>query len=130
MESGSDRMMQVDPHGWTLTLISVCVVFLALIILYFLYSLSGNIFSGKYKLMSKNRKAAPKNGDPGVAVAIALALEAELGRDDDVAAAVAMALHLSQNDGVHDMEPGIITIQRSASEWDCKARNFRKTPIK
>ena len=39
-------MLQTDPHGWTLTLISVSVVFVALIILYFLYTLSGNIFSG------------------------------------------------------------------------------------
>ena len=44
-------MMQTDPHGLTLTLISVSVVFAALIVLYFVYSLSGNIFSGKFKLL-------------------------------------------------------------------------------
>ena len=44
LTAGGDRMAQVDPHGWTLTLISVSVVFIALVILYFLYSLSGSIF--------------------------------------------------------------------------------------
>ena len=47
LTAGADRMAQVDPHGWTLTLISICVVFCALVILYFIYTLSGNIFSGK-----------------------------------------------------------------------------------
>ena len=43
LTAGGDRMMQTDPHGWTLTLISVTVVFSALIVLYFVYSLSGSI---------------------------------------------------------------------------------------
>ena len=45
LTAGGDRMMETDPHGWTLTLISVTVVFSALIVLYFVYSLSGSIFS-------------------------------------------------------------------------------------
>ena len=119
-------MAQADPHGWTLTLISICVVFCALVILYFIYSLSGNIFSGKFK---SGRKRASQKGaeEQAVAAAIALALDAETGRGD-VAAAIALALHLHLNDGVHDIEPGIITIRHdSASGWDDKQRNFRKS---
>ena len=37
LTAGADRMMQTDPHGWTLTIISVSVVFIALVILYFIY---------------------------------------------------------------------------------------------
>ena len=33
LTAGADSMAQVDPPGWTLTLISVCVVFCALVIL-------------------------------------------------------------------------------------------------
>ena len=128
LTAGADRMAQVDPHGWTLTLISVCVVFCALVILYFIYTLSGNIFSGKIKFGKKKEKAGAETVDESaVAAAITLAVDAETGKGDE-AAAIALALHLHLNGGVHDIEPGIITIRHDrASGWDNKQRNFRKT---
>lgn len=121
-------MAQIDPHGWTLTLISVSVVFCALIVLYFVYSFSGNMFSGKYKVERKPRKAkAAKGGDEAeIAAAIAMALEAELGGATE--AAIATAIHLYLSDAIHDVEPGIITIRRnSESGWNNQS-NFRKSP--
>ena len=128
LTAGGDRMAEIDPHGWTLTLISVSTVFAALIILYFIYNFSGNIFSGKYKRQPKPKK--PKKGemDGAVAAAIALALEAEAGGEAEVA--IATALHLFLSDAVHDVEPGIITIRKAASAWDDKQLNFRKLPRK
>ncbi len=128
LSSGSDRMAQIDPHGWTLTFISVSVVFLALLILYGLYSLSGGLFSGSIKFKAKPKTAkACKGEDAAVAAAIALALDAEInGTETEVA--IATALHLYLNDAVHDIEPGIITIKRSQSDWSLKSRNFRKSP--
>lgn len=125
LTAGADRMAQVDPHGWTLTMISVCVVFCALIILFFIYTLSGKIFSGKFKLGAK-KKVAGDEADDAVAAAITLAIDAETGRGDE-AAAIALALHLHLNGGVHDIEPGIITICHKPSGWDDKQRNFRKS---
>ena len=116
-------MMQTDPHGLTLTLISVSVVFAALIVLYFVYSLSGNIFSGKFKRAPRKVKGTP---DAEVAAAIALALDME--QDGDTYAAIATAVHLYMNDTVHDVEPGIVTITRKDSGWNNKALNFRKLP--
>ena len=78
LTAGGDRMAVTDPHGWTLTLISVTCVFTALIILYFIYTFSGNLFSGKYKRQPKAR-AAKGTVDAEVAAAIAMALEAEAG---------------------------------------------------
>lgn len=129
LTSGGDRMAATDPHGWTLTLISVSVVFVALIILYFVYSLSGGIFSGKFKSRKKPRKSRSKDQNL-VAAAIALALDAELsGIDPQTQAAIALALHLSLNDSVHDVEPGFITINRtSGPEWASRQLNFRKSP--
>ena len=73
LTAGADRMAQVDPHGWTLTLISVCVVFCALVILYFIYSFSGNIFSGKFK--SGKKKSSQKGADEeAVAAAIFISI--------------------------------------------------------
>ena len=121
-------MAQIDPHGWTLTLISVSTVFAALIVLYFIYNFSGNAFSGKYKRKPKAPKA-PKGAASGeVAAAIALALQAEAGGETE--AAIATALHLYLSDAVHDLEPGFITIRHTPSPWDDRQSNFRKTPRK
>lgn len=124
LTAGGDRMAQLDPHGWTLTIVAVSVVFIALVILYFVYNLSGEIFSGKFKRKPKMHKGEP---DGEVAVAIAMALEAETG-DGATQAAIAVALHLYLSDAIHDVETGIITIRKPASAWDDKQRNFRKTP--
>ena len=120
-------MAVTDPHGWTLTLISVTCVFTALIILYFIYTFSGNLFSGKYKRQPKAR-ATKGTVDAEVAAAIAMALEAEAGGETE--AAIATALHLYLSDAVHDVEPGVITLRRNPSAWDNKQLNFRKLPRK
>ena len=128
LTAGGDRMAQVDPHGWTLTLISVSTVFAALIILYFIYNFSGNLFSGKYRRKPKAPKAAKGAISGEVAAAIALALDAEAGSETEVA--IATALHLYLSEAVHDPEPGFITLRRSPSPWDNKQLNFRKSPRK
>ena len=115
-------MAQTDPHGFTLTIISVGVVFIALIILYLLYNLSGRIFSGEFK-RSPRRKGSPEGA---VAVAIALAIDME--QDGDTYAAIAAAVHMYLANSVHDTEPGIVTITRKESPWSNKALNFRKLP--
>lgn len=126
LTAGSDRMLQTDPHGWTLTLISVGVVFIALVILYFIYNFSGSIFSGKISF--KRKPKAPKGApDADVAAAIALALQAECGSDDEIAAVTALYLYLYLNDNVHDVESGVITIRHNAaSAWNGAQFNFRK----
>ena len=123
LTSGGDRMMQTDPHGWTLTLISVTVVFAALIVLYFIYDLSGNIFSGKFK-----REPKPKKGTPDAEIAAAIALALDMEQDGDTYAAIATAVHLYLTESVHDIEPGIVTITRTNSAWNNKALTFRKLP--
>ena len=123
LTAGGDRMMQTDPHGWTLTLISVTVVFAALIVLYFIYSFSGKLFSGAIKLPRKPRKAS---ADAEVAAAIALALDMEQSGDEY--AAIAADVHLYLSDTAHDVEPGFITIVRKESGWSDKSLNFRKLP--
>ena len=126
LTAGGDRMMETDPHGWTLTLISVTVVFIALIVLYFIYSFSGGLFSGKFKRAPKPKKAVKGTPDAEVAAAIALALDMECSGDEY--AAIATAVHLYLNDAIHDVEPGIVTIVRKDSAWNNKELNFRKMP--
>lgn len=120
---GAMRMHELDPHGWTLSLVAVLVVFSALLILFLLYSLSGGIFTGRFKRKPKQSK--PQD-DTAAAIAMALNLYCS---DDDAPAAIATALHLYLSQSVHDTEPGFITIRRDLpSTWNDKAHLFRKTP--
>ena len=110
----SAEMAEKDPHGAIITLVSVSVVFVALIILYFAYTFIGKLSSGEIKLKMPEKKAAPKpvkgGPTPEEAAAIALALDQEM--NGEVYAAIGMALHQYLNDTVHDMESYIITIKR------------------
>lgn len=111
----SAEMAEKDPHGTIITLVSVCVVFVALVILYFAYTFIGKMTSGQISLPSLKRrsKVAESSADAPseeVAAAIALALDQEM--NGEVYAAISMAMHQYLNDTVHDMESYIITIRR------------------
>ena len=113
----SADMAAKDPHGAIITLVSVSMVFIALIILFFAYTFIGNLSSGKWslkKLLPEKKKDVPAKQDEGmsdeVAAAIALALDKEFG--SETYAAIGMALHQYFNDTVHDLESYIITIKR------------------
>ena len=113
----SADMLEKDPHGVIITLVSVLVVFTALVVLYFAYTFIGKISSGQISLKFPKRqikaeKTEASSGSPApeVAAAIALALDQEM--NGEVYAAIGMAMHQYLNDTVHDMESYIITIRR------------------
>ena len=109
----SAEMAEKDPHGAIITLVSVSVVFVALIVLYFAYTFIGKLSSGEIKFkMPEKKKAKEAKGAPDdkIAAAIALALDQEM--NGEVYAAISMALHQYLNDTVHDNESYIITIKR------------------
>lgn len=105
-------MLEKDPHGVIITIVSVSVVFCALIILYFAYTLIGKFASGQISMPKRKPAAKPVKGGPGPeeAAAIALALDQEL--NGETYAAIGMAIHQYLNDTVHDNESYIITIKR------------------
>lgn len=114
----SADMAAKDPHGAIITLVSVSMVFIALILLFFAYTFIGNISSGKWNLKKllpvRKKKSVPVKSGEGmsdeVAAAIAMALDKEFG--SETYAAIGMALHQYFNDTVHDLESYIITIKR------------------
>ena len=110
----SAEMADKDPHGVIITLVSVSVVFVALIILYFAYTFIGYLSSGKLKLRKNKKQRLPsaKSGVPTSeeAAAIAMALDREL--NGETYAAIGLALHQYLQDTVHDNESYIITIKR------------------
>lgn len=111
----SAEMVARDPHGLIITLVSVAVVFSALVILYFAYTFIGKAINGKIdfrRCFRSCRKASASDKCPSdeEAAAIALALDQEL--NGEAYAAIAMAMHQYLNDTVHDTESYIITIKR------------------
>ena len=135
MTNGARAVAQTDPHGWTLTLICISVVFCSLVVLYCIYAISGGIASGQFKRAIEERQArrAARKGtaapDAETAAAIALALDDYLsGTDAEKAAAIALALFLETEGGVHDVEPGVLTFHNEPGPWADKSLTFRKYP--
>lgn len=129
-ESKSEQMARQDPHGFTLTIVSVSVVFSALAILWFLFWL---LFEQPARRKQQPAQASkgpkPARGmEPEVAAAIALAIEAETG--GETYAAIATALHLYWSETVHDHESYVIRITRTQTAWNGKSYSFRKSPLK
>lgn len=108
----SAEMLEKDPHGAIITFVSVSVVFIALIILYFAYEAIGKLASGSIRLPQLKKKKASSQGQPSPEemAAIALALDQEM--NGEVHAAIGLAMHMYMNDSVHDTESYIITIKR------------------
>lgn len=122
-KSRAETIKETDPHGWTLTVTCVTVVFSALLILFFIYSLLGRLFTGGIRVKRKDRKG---DIDPEVAAAIAMALESETASETE--AAISLALHMFLSEEAHDRESFILTVRPHASGWNDKNLTTRKTP--
>ncbi|MGM9787596.1 MAG: OadG family transporter subunit [Candidatus Cryptobacteroides sp.] len=96
--------MNNDPHGLILSLVSVCTVFLCLLILYGIYSLVGKFFSKKN---STHEKFVEENS--------------EAQDEAQIAAVIAVALELYQKEDKRK-----ITINSQESAWGSPERNFRR----
>jgi len=115
-----DRMKEIDPYGWILALTAMSVVFLALILLYFIFKAIGNanIRAGKKRSAAASGtdvKASAYGEVPG-----------------EVYAAIAMAMHLYNEEGEgHDEESFVVTLHhtdRTYSPWSSKIYTLRETP--
>ena len=115
MTPGAQAVARTDPHGWILTLISISVVFAALLVLYGIYAISGGIASGRFKerfLERRGRRVERKGISP----------------DEETAAAIALALYLHAEETIHDAEPGHLTYTNQPGPWADKSLTFRKYP--
>jgi len=115
-----DRMKAIDPYGWVLALTAMSVVFIALILLYFIFKGIGNanIRAGKKRsaaVSGTDVKASAYGETPG-----------------EVYAAIATAMHLyQQDDENHDEESFVVTLHhtdRTYSPWSSKIYTLRQTP--
>ncbi len=124
--SKQERLKRDDPYGIGLAIISMSVVFTALILIYVMLKLFGY---ASRKLAQKN---AAKSGASSVTPAAAVAdLKEGTGQmTGEEAAAIAAALHLHFN-SMHDEESEVITINMPSarySPWAQKELAMKRTP--
>lgn len=109
-----------DGSGILLTLMSMGVVFSALLMLYILFKLFGKFFSAKDK--KKEEDVVEKAIDNGISA------ESNPEGDDEAIAAICMALYQHLN--AHDEESGVLTFDRSQQHgaWGSKGNLLRHRP--
>lgn len=120
-ESKSQIMKREDPHGGILTLTAMSVVFIALILLCFIFKFTGHIAVNK--LQKKSTAATAGSGKTAVN------LKETSG---ETYAAISFALHLFfEENEAHDNESLTITMShtdRSYSPWSSKIYTLRQIP--
>lgn len=112
-----------DSWGGAITLIAMCIVISALVVLSILFYLFGKVSEAMLK--GKKARAAEKASVIGVKVA-----ESNHVDSGEVIAAIAMALSEHFGEG-HDVEDTILTIRtmkRAYSPWNSKIYNLRQVP--
>ena len=117
----SEHLQKSDPHGLGLAVISISVVFAALIMIFLMLKIFG------YTATRKDRKAK-KEQAADVPVATAKVPANEVGPTGEELAAITLALHLFFN-SQHDEESEIITIDMPSkhySPWSQKNLVMKK----
>ena len=135
MHASEDRValfMEHDPYGFSVAIIAMSVVFMALIILFFCFKWSGKLLNRHQK--RSNTKAVgqnipPHNSTPKEEIR---AIEKISGQpaEEEVAAAIGIALFLHQ-EGMHDTESNTLTIEHTPSTlWSGCGNSFRQEPTR
>ena len=114
-----EKFKNEDPSGILLTIMSMGVVFLALLLLYILFKLFGKAF------MASEKK---KDDEPATAAPVA---EPAAQADDNDEAIAALCMALYQHLNAHDEESGVLTFDHSHeahSAWGSKGNLLLHMP--
>lgn len=136
MTESSTRFEAHDPIGWIMAIISMGVVFIALLVLFlcFKYGYTGiaacalrikKLFHRQKQLETITEKRSKRSKEMKVT-------DAETGaavNDDELAAAIGVALFLHA-DGMHDAESDVLTLAPSTSGWTGAGQNQKKSPLR
>ena len=137
LANNADNFLAHDPMGWMMAVISMSVVFVALLVLFlcFKYVYTGvaycivritKLFHRKkqYEAISEKRS----NRDVSAKMTVKDAAGAVVN-DEELAAAIGVALFLHE-DGMHDAESDVLTLMPAASAWTGAGQNLKKSPIR
>jgi len=107
----SEHLQKSDPHGIGLAVISISVVFAALLMIFVMLKIFG------YTATRKDRKAKKEQEATTAAATSTTALAAnEVGPTGEELAAITMALHMYLN-SMHDEESEVITIDMPSKHY-------------
>ena len=134
LTESSARFQEHDPLGWMMAIISMGVVFVALLILFlcFKYGYTGiaavalrikKLFHRQKQLETLTEKRSKR--DKAMKVT-----EAATGKevdDAELAAAIGVALFLHA-DGMHDAESDVLTLAPATSAWTGAGQNQKRYP--
>lgn len=121
-----ENLQRMDSTGLIMTVVSVAVVFLALALLYIVFSLLGKVMQKPIKVKKKEEDTIVKNQAQDVDIAISMALSQHLSSQSEDIAAISMALNEHLNMSLHDYQDMRLTIRRKSSQWNNKVFGLRK----
>ena len=108
-KSTGEKFKELDPYGAGMTVIATTVVFLALILLYIFFKISGNIF-----------KKSNENPDKNADIKNTISVNGKNSDENEINAAIAMSIHLFENEA-HIKESNVLTIEQNKnSAWKIK----------
>ena len=137
LANNADNFQAHDPIGWMMAIISMGVVFVALLILFlcFKYVYNGvaycivritKLFHRKKQYEAISEKRSNRDGSSKMTVKDA---SGAVVNDEDLAAAIGVGLFLHE-DGMHDAESDVLTLMPAASAWTGAGQNLKKSPIR
>jgi len=133
LAGNADNFAKSDPFGWMMAVISMAVVFTALIILFLSFKYLYPFFAWmglKFKKSVHRKKQYEQITDRRAQKM--KVVEKSTGKevnDAELAAAIGVALFLHE-DGMHDQESGVLTLTPSNSAWTGAGCNHKRSPLR
>lgn len=141
LASNADNFKAHDPIGWMMAVIAMGVVFSALVILFicFKYLYPFMVWAGlqlqnaihhetQFKQRKDKKLSDLEKRDAQKSMLVRDANGNEID-DKELAAAIGLALFLHE-DGMHDHESGVLTLNSVQSAWTGAGQNQKKSPMR
>lgn len=133
LANNADRFGEQDPFGWMMAIISMGVVFCALLVLFlsFKYLYPTLTWCGLQIKKAFHRKKQIEQVNDRRAQASKAHQEAKdsISNEEELAAIIAVGLFLNE-DGMHDQESGVLTLAPSTSAWTGAGNNHKRSPLR
>jgi len=136
LASNAENFAKNDPIGWMMAIISMSVVFSALVILFLCFKYLYPLFAWcglKMKKSAHRKKQLEQITDRRAQsrrnMKVTDKETGEVIEDSELAAAIGVALFLKE-DGMHDQESNILTLAPNNSAWTGAGNNQKRSPIR
>lgn len=133
LANNADRFGEQDPIGWMMAVISMGVVFVALVILFlcFKYLYPTLAWCGLQikKAFHRKKQIEQVNDRRAQASKARQEVKDSINNEEELAAIIAVGLFLNE-DGMHDQESGVLTLAPSASAWTGAGNNHKRSPLR